>query len=70
MLNVQHGLKVQADLIEILALDPTPTSLGPGLSRVASGLSQDLLCPASVLGRRELVEAPDLGPHHVSLVWR
>ena len=51
-------------------LIPTPTSLGPGLSRVASGLSQDLLCPASVLGRRELAEAPDLGPHHVSLVWR
>ena len=41
---------------------PTPISLGAGLSRVASGLSQDLLCPASVLGRRELAEAPDLGP--------
>ena len=48
----------------------TPTSLGAGLSRVASGLSQDLLCPASMLGRRELVEALDLTPHHVSLVWR
>lgn len=52
------------------SLAPTPTYLGAGLTRVAPGLSQDLLRPASVLGRRELAEALDLGPHHASLVWR